>query len=255
MLTVGSKVKIKNENNVIKGNNIFKIEDFVIKGGIIRYILNNGSLYLTEDDLIVIEEPKMKLQNIILEHKDNYTNLYHLNYKNLDGKPKNYEMISRKNLFNKNLEIGKHTDAITMVIKHKTENKYLLLREFRPAANTFVFNLVAGLIDEGETSIDACIREIWEETNIKITKENIIKKLSSSYSAIGLSDEQVETFFVEIDGSYDLHTDGNPNECIYPRFYSLEEIKFLLQTEKFTSRTQMLFEILCIQEDNKTFFN
>lgn len=245
MLTIGSKVKIKNKD----GN--FEIVDFEIKDNEISYILNNGD-YVKEDMLEILFEPKMELQNVELRYKDKFTNLYHLKYKNLNKEEKIYELLSRKEL-NNNF-VGKHIDAITMVIKHKSLNKYLLLREYRLAVNTFVYNLVAGLIDEGETPIEACIREVWEETNLSITKDNIVYSLGNSYSSVGLSDEQIQTFFIEVDGDVKLKTDGNPNECIYPRFYSLDEIRYLLKHEMFTSRTQMLFEMICLQEENKSFF-
>lgn len=246
MLTIGSKVKIKNKD----GN--FEIVDFEIKDNEISYILNNGD-YVKEDMLEILFEPKMELQNVELRYKDKFTNLYHLKYKNLNKEEKIYELLSRKELNNNNF-VGKHIDAITMVIKHKSLNKYLLLREYRLAVNTFVYNLVAGLIDEGETPIEACIREVWEETNLSITKDNIVYSLGNSYSSVGLSDEQIQTFFIEVDGDVKLKTDGNPNECIYPRFYSLDEIRYLLKHEMFTSRTQMLFEMICLQEENKSFF-
>ena len=246
MLTIGSKVKIKN----IDGN--FEIVDFEIKDDEISYILNNGA-NVKEDMLEILFEPKMELQNVELEYKDKFTNLYHLKYKNLNKEEKIYELLSRKELKNNN-SVGKHIDAITMIIKHKSLNKYLLLREYRLAVNTFVYNLVAGLIDEGETPIEACIREVWEETNLSITKDNIVYSLGNSYSSVGLSDEQIQTFFIEVDGDVKLKTDGNPNECIYPRFYSLDEIRYLLKYEMFTSRTQMLFEMICLQEENKSFF-
>ena len=245
MLTIGSKVKIKNKD----GN--FEIVNFEIKDDEISYILNNGD-YVKEDMLEILFEPKMELQNVELRYKDKFTNLYHLKYKNLNKEEKIYELLSRKEL-NNNF-VGKHIDDITMVIKHKSLNKYLLLREYRLAVNTFVYNLVAGLIDEGETPIEACIREVWEETNLSITKDNIVYSLGNSYSSVGLSDEQIQTFFIEVDGDVKLKTDGNPNECIYPRFYSLDEIRYLLKHEMFTSRTQMLFEMICLQEENKSFF-
>ena len=149
-------------------------------------------------------EKEMKLLNIELAHKDKYTNLYHLNYKNLNNDIKTYEVVSRKDLLKEETSLGNHIDAITMIIKHKSENKYLILKEFRLSVNRFVYNFVAGLIDDGETPLEACIREVFEETNIKITKDNIKYELNDSYSAIGLSDERIKTFFVEIDGKYEL---------------------------------------------------
>ena len=55
--------------------------------------------------------------------------------------------MSRKD-FSKKEELGINIAGVSIVIHHKTEDKYLLLREFRMGANQFVYNFVAVLIDE-----------------------------------------------------------------------------------------------------------
>ncbi len=252
MLAIGTVVKVNNKTYTIK--------DFSIPQEIndsIMYSITNeeGECcdLIKESDLTVVKPLGMELNYLEKVHQGKYTNVYNLHYKNAIGNEKIYEVMSRRNL--SETVLGSHNDAITMIIHHKTEDKYLLLYEYRLSAGQFIFNVVAGLVEKGENPVTACIREVFEETNINIKETDITYHLPASFSAIGLSDEQMETFFVEVDGKYNLHTDGNPNEIIIPRFYSLEEIEYLLQHEKFTSRTQLLFEMLILQKKGKNFWN
>lgn len=252
MIAIGTTVKLDNKTATI--------EDFLIpesENDEIKYsLMTEDGDWLglrTESEFTIVKQLGMKLNYLEKVHKGKYTNVYNLHYKNAIGNEKIYEVMSRRDL--SETVLGTHNDAITIIIHHKTEDKYLLLYEYRLSAGQFIFNVVAGLVEKGENAVTACIREVFEETNIEIKETDITYRLPASFSAIGLSDEQMETFFVEVDGEYNLHTDGNPNEIIVPRFYSLDEIEYLLHNEKFTSRTQLLFEMLILQKKGETFWN
>ena len=185
----------------------------------------------------------MKLIDISLVNKGKFLNLYHLKYKNKAGNDKVYEIVSRNKIETKE-DIGTKANGVTIVIKHKTENKYLLLKEFRMSVNNFVYNFVAGLIDDGESVEETIHREVFEETGLKDIK--ITKILPPAYSGIGHCDELVYTAFVEVDGEYELVGDSHENELIYPQFYSIKELKELLLCEKFTTKTQAICYMLTI---------
>lgn len=251
MLTIGTTVKVNDKIAVIEDFLIPKVEGHEIKYS----VETEDGEWLglrKESELTIIKPLGMQFNYFEKVHSGKYTNMYNLHYTNAIGDEKIYEVMSRKDLAE--TALGHHNDAITIIIHHRTEDKYLLLYEYRLSAGQFIFNVVAGLVEEGEDAVTACMREVFEETNIKIKETDITYRLPAAFSAIGLSDEQMETFFVEIDGEYNLHTDGNPNEIIVPRFYSLEEIEYLLQHEKFTSRTQLLFEMLILQNKGETFW-
>ena len=89
--------------------------------------------------------------------------------------------------------------------------------------------------EKGE-SIEECIRrELYEETGLSVKK--MLKILPPSYSAVGFSDTKTYIAFVEADGVFSDHT--SDNEEISARFYSREEVKALLETQEFSSRSQM----------------
>ena len=162
-----------------------------------------------------------------------YLKNYEITYLNKAGKEKKYEMVSRKELADIT-DIGKRASGVSIVAFH--EDKLLLLREFRMSVNKTIFNLCAGMIEEGEY-IEACIsRELYEETGLSIS--NIRAILPPSYSAVGISDMKTYIAIVDVEGDFSDHT--SDNEMIQARFSSREEVAALLQTEEFSSRSQIV---------------
>ena len=53
------------------------------------------------------------------------------------------------------------------------DNKIGLIQIFRPALNRTLFEIPHGFIEPGETSAEACMRELVEETGIVCTEEEI----------------------------------------------------------------------------------
>lgn len=161
-----------------------------------------------------------------------YLKNYELTYLNKAGKEKKYEMVSRRNLETPQ-DIGGKTSGVSIVAV--ADGKILLLKEFRMGVNREIINLVAGMIEEGET-IEECIRrELYEETGLSVKR--IIKILPPSFSAVAISDTCTNIAFVEAEGKFSDHT--SENEQIRPGFYTKEQVRELLKTESFSSRCQL----------------
>lgn len=180
----------------------------------------------------------MELLKVEKVRDSKYLKNYEITYKNKIGKEKKYEIVSRNDI-NSIDEIGSKTAGVCMVVKHKCEDKLLLLREFRMSVNKYIYNMPAGLLDENESVEDCVIRELYEETGLKDI--SIMKVLKPSFSSVGITDEKVTVVFVEAQG--DFEDNSSPNEKIEPKFYSRDEVKNLLETEEFASRTQLICEL------------
>lgn len=161
-----------------------------------------------------------------------YLKNYELSYENKAGRLKTYEIVSRKELEDVQ-DLGKRASGVSIVAFQ--DGKMLLLREFRMSINKTIFNLCAGMQEKEETIEDCIRRELYEETGLSVKK--VLKILPPSYSAVGFSDTKTYIAFVEAGGDFSDHT--SDNEEISARFYSREEIKALLETQEFSSRSQM----------------
>jgi ADP-ribose pyrophosphatase len=71
------------------------------------------------------------------------------------------------------------------------EGKVLLVRQPRPAVNTSMLELPAGLIDPGEAPIDCARRELEEETGHAAGR---LEPLVAFYTSPGFTDELVHIF-------------------------------------------------------------
>ena len=126
-----------------------------------------------------------------------YLKNYELTYKNKAGRIKTFEIVSRKDLKTPE-DLGQKPSGVSIVAFRN--DKMMLLREFRLSINKEIFNLCAGMLEEGE-SIETCIeRELYEETGLKVKR--IIDILPPSFSAVGFSDTKTYIAFVEAEGEF-----------------------------------------------------
>ncbi len=161
-----------------------------------------------------------------------YLKNYELTYVNKAGKEKKFEIVSR-NSYTSIDELGGKPSGVSIVATCK--GKMLLLQEFRMGVNRTIYNLCAGMIEDGE-SIEECIqRELYEETGLQV--KEIKQVLPPSYSAVAISDITTYIAFVEVDGEFSDHT--SDNEQIEAKFYSKEEVVELLKEKPFSSRAQL----------------
>ena len=184
----------------------------------------------------------MKLLGMEKVKDGKYLKNYELTYINKAGREKKYEIVSRSEIPGPEA-LGQHVSGVSIVAYH--EDKMLLLREFRMGVNKFVYNLCAGMINEGE-SIEECIqRELYEETGLSVQKIRCI--LPPSYAAVAFSDVKTQIAFVDVEGSFEDHT--SENEQITANFYTKEEVRELLETEEFSSRAQIAAYFFILSEN------
>jgi len=91
----------------------------------------------------------------------NYLKNYEITYLNKAGKEKKYEIVSRRELTTID-DVGGAPSGVSIVAT--LGDKMLLLHEFRMGVNRSIYNLCAGMIEEGET-IEECIRCEWHNKN------------------------------------------------------------------------------------------
>jgi len=141
----------------------------------------------------------MKIKNVEKITDCRHLNLYEISYVNKNGIEKLWQIASRAD--KPKCVTGRFDvpDAVVIVPFHKEKDKLVIIKEFRVPLGDYQYGFPAGLVDEGETIQQACIRELKEETGLNVTR---IKKISPPvYSSSGMTDESVSMVYVECDGT------------------------------------------------------
>lgn len=140
---------------------------------------------------------KLKKINKITDFK--YLNLYKLELENKKGAQKDYFVASRRDRDNLTCVAKDHekVDGV-MIIPITKEGEFIIIKQYRPAIDGFIYEFPAGLVDEGETVEEASKRELFEETGLKcLSFEYLIKP---SYTSVGMSDETVAIVKMLVEG-------------------------------------------------------
>ena len=143
----------------------------------------------------------MKLSRIIKQTDNKFLNMFVAEY----GEKTKYFFASRRS--DKDLQKSNFVDAVKVLPYIKETNEIVFIKNFRYVVNDFVYEMPAGLVDGGESSIDGARREVEEE--IGATVLNIEKITNVGFTSVGLTDETMETYFAEVvlDKSQNLDED------------------------------------------------
>lgn len=119
-----------------------------------------------------------------------FLKLYKLNILNKNDVKRNYFVASRREEEMLACKTRDHSKAdAVMVIPITEDNEFVILKQFRPAINDYIYEFPAGLIDAGEDIDTAAKRELYEETGLSaISMEMIVKP---SYTSVGMTDESI----------------------------------------------------------------
>jgi len=98
-----------------------------------------------------------------------------LQYEDRKGSIREWEAVER---------IG--ADGVVIIAAITSDGNILLIRQYRPALDSCIVELPAGLIEPGEAPVDACKRELIEETG---HSSNTIMPLSAGVISTGLLTE------------------------------------------------------------------
>src|SRR5713226_5672405 len=102
----------------------------------------------------------------------------------------------------------------------KAEPRILLERQYRHAAQSMMWELPAGRIDDGETALTAAKRELLEETGYRARHW---KRILHFYVSPGFLDETMTIYLAR--GLQTGEAQPEPDERIATKFFALSEAK------------------------------
>jgi 8-oxo-dGTP pyrophosphatase MutT (NUDIX family) len=106
------------------------------------------------------------------------------------------------------------------ILAQTPNNEIIIVRQFRPAIEDFVFELPSGHIEEGETPDQAVIRELKEETNCRA---NSVVLLGEMYPDTGRLENRQWAFYSN-DIELNEFPDVSENEGIEVYLVPIEEL-------------------------------
>ena len=95
-------------------------------------------------------------------------------------------------------------DAVAVVLYDPACDSVVLIKQFRlpahvkPIGSPWLWEVVAGMIEPGETPEDVAKREVMEESGLEILHMEHIHKI---YTSPGITTETIQLFYAEVDSS------------------------------------------------------
>ena len=141
-----------------------------------------------------------KINKVNKQTTNPYLNLYDLDVVNKVGREGHYYVASRaKTEDDLKLSHAENNDPDGVAIYSlygEKKDRVVLIRQFRYPLGVYVYELPAGLVDPGENYHTAAIRELKEETGLKlepIVVDDIYQK--TYYTSVGMTDECCGTVY------------------------------------------------------------
>lgn len=175
-----------------------------------------------------------KITKITRKTDNRYLNFYELDVITKVGKEGKYYVASRaKKESDLKLCTGKNTpDGVVIYSLYgEKHDRVVMIRQYRYALDGYIYELPAGLVDAGENYQEAAIRELKEETGLKlepIIVEDMYQK--PYFTTVGMTDESCATVYGYASGEISKKY-MEENEEIEVVLADREEIKRILKEE------------------------
>jgi len=177
---------------------------------------------------------RLKIRDAAKLTDSKWLNLFEISYVDSTGRVCAWQTVSRAG--KPKCITGKYDtpDAVVIVPFHTAAAKLVVTREFRVPLADFEYGFPAGLVDKGETIVQAARRELREETGLNLTR--CLRISAPLYSSAGMTDESVSMVYAECDGQPSAA--GNTGS-------ELIEVQFIspLQAAQMCSSSDLKFDV------------
>lgn len=176
-----------------------------------------------------MEEMKIKIHSLTQTSDSEYMKSYRIDYTQKEGKEKSWYTCSRKKYedYERLLKTGKNikSDAAAILAYHIEKKGIVIIKQLRIPINSYIYEIPAGLVDQGEPPEITCKRELKEETGLDMIE--LISSQKNLFTTPGFSDETLDIYTVTCKGEItDEYTEGD--EDIEAFIVSREEASKML---------------------------
>ncbi len=173
----------------------------------------------------------MKLKYKIINKKNLYSGFFSLNKYEFIHKKHNGEWTDR---VEREIFSGAHVS--TLLPYDPIKKEIILIQQFRAGVLSrydehLLYEIVAGIIDEGENPEETAIRECYEETGCEVKK---IHPIQSYFPAPGSSESYYHLYLGEIQAFEGERIKGleRENEDILVKSFKIDEVREMLKEKK-----------------------
>lgn len=164
-----------------------------------------------------------------------HVNLYHLDVESKTGRKGHYYVASRAKTENDlKIRTKKNTPdgVIIYSLYGEKKDKVVLVRQYRYAIDSYIYEFPAGLVEPGEDYKGAGIREMKEETGLELSPIDVDPAYEKPYfTTIGMTDESCATVYGYTSG--EISGDGlEDSEELEIVLADREEVRRILREEK-----------------------
>ena len=134
------------------------------------------------------------------------------------------------------------SNEVAVVFPITSDNKVVVLKQYRPVIKKWMYEFPAGVIEHGEKPVATAKREVEEETGF-VCKN--IKRLGGFFSSPGFSNEFIHVFVAKCEKTGKQHLEPAENILVYTM--TIEKVIEMAKNSKFLNGPALgalLFELL-----------
>lgn len=175
-----------------------------------------------------------------------FLNMFDVMYHNKLGHERHWMVASRKSYecLKEQYFEGKEdqVDAVVIAAYHEQQEAIVLVRQYRVPLNDYVYELPAGLVEDGLGTKETLAKELKEETGLEFVKQIESASHPKVYLSAGMTDESVAFAYCTCTG--ELSIDGlEADEDLEPVLITREGVRTLLEgNHKIDIKAYMLMQ-------------
>lgn len=175
-----------------------------------------------------------KINSVEKMTNNRFVNMYNVKATSVHDTPVNYFVASRaEKIDDLKLKTKKNTPdgVIIYSIYGEKRDKVVLIRQYRYTLDDYIYEFPAGLVESGEDFHEGAVRELYEETGLKLEVLKVPEAFEKPYfTTVGMTDESCAAVFGYASGeiSADALEDSEEIEVVLA---DREEVKRILKEE------------------------